>query len=269
MTTSSTELVERAKAAISSGYMIATDRELAQTLVTALSAAEAEAASWKADAASEFLKRQGVEAELAVAREALGGVKSKLIAAESTMVHNGWWTNSAGYVTDAALWIDQAWGEADACLAALACEGEAVSQSQPIAAPSSGRPEQHSDGWRDIASAPTDRSVIVRTKGGLIFRAAFDGEVEGPDGPCWAWQADEDLHPRCWTDAICWSSNEDDEPSDPPAYWMPLPAPERCAVCGASDPDGPEGDELCRYPACGPGCFRELGRSVPPHGSGP
>lgn len=78
------------------------------------------------------------------------------------------------------------------------------------------------EGWHPIISAPTDGTpIIVQTRCGAIFKA------EASDGVCeegWAWIAsDEGVHPRCWTNGVCWSENEDYEPSDPPILWIPAP----------------------------------------------
>ena len=99
-------------------------------------------------------------------------------------------------------------GVALACISTL--EGEAKSAS---------------GGWRDIASAPRDNShVIVRTALGRVFSAFMGTPVVGESGDDLAWTAaDEGIHPPCWTDGICWSSNEDEEPSDPPVAWLPIP----------------------------------------------
>jgi len=76
-------------------------------------------------------------------------------------------------------------------------------------------------GWQPIETAPKDGTcVVMLTRGGSVVRASF-GNL-GDDA--WTWIAtNDDEHPKCWTDGACWESNEDDEPSDQPVYWMPLP----------------------------------------------
>lgn len=82
-------------------------------------------------------------------------------------------------------------------------------------------------GWRPIAEAPRDGTrVVVYTTGGHALVASWQFACcIGSDGTeADAWMA-QGIHPRCWTDGICWERNEDDEPSDAPTHWQPLPAP--------------------------------------------
>ncbi|WP_300573428.1 hypothetical protein [Phenylobacterium sp.] len=80
------------------------------------------------------------------------------------------------------------------------------------------------DGWKPIETAPREEDVIVRTAGGSVFGAALVYGVEDEEGSAWAWTvSDGEPHPPCWSDGVCWSENEDSEPSDPPVGWMPLP----------------------------------------------
>lgn len=95
--------------------------------------------------------------------------------------------------------------------------------------------EPRGTAWRDMESVPTDGTkVILFTAGRCVVKAFLDENgAEGKDGPCDVWKAaEEGQHPYCWTDGLCWDRNADDEPSDPPILWMPLPA--------APDPTPPD-----------------------------
>ncbi len=79
--------------------------------------------------------------------------------------------------------------------------------------------------WRTMDWAPKDGTPIrVRTS-----RRQFDvswqtGLVDDHDQECGAWHAEKvGDHPPCWTDGICWASNEDGRPSEQPQAWQPLP----------------------------------------------
>jgi len=81
-------------------------------------------------------------------------------------------------------------------------------------------------GWKPIETAPSDTPVIVITAEGRIFKAIYKpGVAENEQGSCGAWCTVEetDPHPACWTDGMCWASNEDGVPSDAPAGWLPAP----------------------------------------------
>jgi len=75
--------------------------------------------------------------------------------------------------------------------------------------------------WQPIETAPRDGTEVWLRAGAYEFRAyAQDLDVE--EG-YWAWvSAQEDDTPPSWTDGICWSRNEDDEPSTPPTHWRPV-----------------------------------------------
>ncbi len=78
------------------------------------------------------------------------------------------------------------------------------------------------DGWLPIKTAPYGTPVVVLTERGQIFKAQRDCI---DDCPTWRTCEEWDVCPPCWSDGVCWGSNEDDEPSDPPEFWMPLPQP--------------------------------------------
>lgn len=82
-------------------------------------------------------------------------------------------------------------------------------------------------GWQPIETAPKDGTIIVLyTAGGNAFVARWEDAIveNAADETIGAWRGAL-LYPDCWTDGICWERNEDDEPSDPPAHWCPLPDP--------------------------------------------
>lgn len=65
------------------------------------------------------------------------------------------------------------------------------------------------------ATPPAFEPVVVRTAAGRVF-AAYVGH-----NGVWS-AADLVVRPPCWTDGICWQSNEDGEPSDPVVAWWPM-----------------------------------------------
>jgi hypothetical protein len=80
--------------------------------------------------------------------------------------------------------------------------------------------------WQPIETYPNDgHPVQVRTRGGYVLKAFLGSCIcEGPEGPVDAWAASiEGDNPPCWTDGICWESNEDEKPSDPPVEWREHP----------------------------------------------
>ncbi len=85
--------------------------------------------------------------------------------------------------------------------------------------------------WQPIESAPKDGTVIkVRCEFGnhaIEFEAYWDAVGEAVDGgTAHGWVAEnQDEHPECWHDGVCWASNADENASWPPCSWMPLPLP--------------------------------------------
>ena len=84
-------------------------------------------------------------------------------------------------------------------------------------------------GWQPIESAPKDGTPIqVKIPGhgsdNLIrWSEGFMDEHENPCG-CWEWAGDNEP-PECWTDGVCWASNEDHVASVQPTEWkLPTPA---------------------------------------------
>lgn len=81
--------------------------------------------------------------------------------------------------------------------------------------------------WRPIDDeARNGQPWLIQTAGDRVFKAQWiEGICEDGNGHgVGAWVAvDEDVRPSCWTDCICWDSNEDEVPSDPPVKYAPLP----------------------------------------------
>lgn len=79
--------------------------------------------------------------------------------------------------------------------------------------------------WMPIETAPLDGTVIIaRIPGyGDKNRICAITVVDDNDLETWAWFYVEGKSPPCWTDAVCWASNEDEEPSVQPTHWMPEP----------------------------------------------
>lgn len=80
-------------------------------------------------------------------------------------------------------------------------------------------------GWLPIETAPKDGTVIMlQTSGRHILAARWEsGFINSDEEPCNCWvEAYEDTAPESWTDGVCWASNEDEEPSDPPIRWAPM-----------------------------------------------
>lgn len=82
--------------------------------------------------------------------------------------------------------------------------------------------------WQPIETAPRDgTAILVKTVGDHYLEAYWgDSLMNKAEHFCSGWFANkEDNHPACWTDGVCWESNADEEPSDPPILWTPLPEP--------------------------------------------
>lgn len=81
--------------------------------------------------------------------------------------------------------------------------------------------------WKPISTAPMDGTrVRLRTMGGFELVGFFTGGfVNSGEQDCGCWQAaEEGKHPKCWTDGVCWASNDECLPSDPPTEWAPCHA---------------------------------------------
>ena len=79
--------------------------------------------------------------------------------------------------------------------------------------------------WQPIKTAPRDTPVVIRTELGRIFAARLmpDAAIDDDNNTCDAWGSEhEGLHPDCWTDGMCWTTNGDGDESDQPVSWLPL-----------------------------------------------
>jgi hypothetical protein len=79
------------------------------------------------------------------------------------------------------------------------------------------------NGWHWMRTAPRDGTRIVVEAGGMVFPAFWgDGllNMRGEDVGGWH-AAEEDKHPPCWSDGICWESNAEGQRSAQPEAWRP------------------------------------------------
>lgn len=79
--------------------------------------------------------------------------------------------------------------------------------------------------FNPIDTAPLDGTPVeVKTAGGFTFKAAFQdhGFMNELEEECGCWVAEGEGEPECWTDGVCWESNADERPSDPPIGWCNL-----------------------------------------------
>lgn len=83
--------------------------------------------------------------------------------------------------------------------------------------------------WQDIETAPKDgTSIQARIPGHgednvIAWHSGFL-DADEQDCCCWVFTTEKEP-PECWTDGVCWASNEDEVPSVQPTHWQPLPAP--------------------------------------------
>jgi len=71
-------------------------------------------------------------------------------------------------------------------------------------------------------SVPTDKPVRLHLPGGLSFPACLL-PFEGDDRTVWGWVClDEGQAPDDWTEGVCWSVNENGNPSTQPIGWSTL-----------------------------------------------
>ena len=77
--------------------------------------------------------------------------------------------------------------------------------------------------WMPIESAPKDGTIVILKAGDWYFEAYWDF-IDSDTGPMWLAQ-NEGVHPPSWHDGACWSNNADEEQSELPTHWLPLPLP--------------------------------------------
>lgn len=85
--------------------------------------------------------------------------------------------------------------------------------------------------WQPIETAPRDGTAIqarIPWHGDDNIIAWTGGLVDSHDEDAGGWYFLEDQEPPdCWTDGICWASNEDGFQSIEPTHWRPLEEPPR------------------------------------------
>jgi len=82
------------------------------------------------------------------------------------------------------------------------------------------------DGFKTIDSAPKDGShiqVVIPGHGSDNIISWYSGFVNDAEQDCCGWVfMTEQESPSCWTDGVCWESNENCEKSVEPTHWQPL-----------------------------------------------
>lgn len=86
------------------------------------------------------------------------------------------------------------------------------------------RPKIPPRGFNEMASAPTNETILLKTWNGKTFPAKWTGGfLDNEEQDCCCWVATEEgNHPKNWDDGVCWGSNSDCLPSEPPIGWKPL-----------------------------------------------
>lgn len=81
--------------------------------------------------------------------------------------------------------------------------------------------------WQPIKTAPKDGTWIqadIPNNGSDNVVAWLPGLLNDKVEDCGGWQfVTEQEPPPCWTDGVCWESNEDRQPSIKPTRWKCLP----------------------------------------------
>lgn len=76
--------------------------------------------------------------------------------------------------------------------------------------------------WQPMKTAPRDKThVLVQTFEGFAFPAFYDPN-SSLDENMQTCGVHKGFHPPCWSEGACWTSNADQERSDPPVAWKPL-----------------------------------------------
>ena len=81
-------------------------------------------------------------------------------------------------------------------------------------------------GWQPMETAPRDGTAIqaeIPGHGSDNIIAWIDGLMDEHEEDCgsWAFFGDQEP-PQCWSDGVCWASNEDCQPSVQPVAWKAL-----------------------------------------------
>jgi hypothetical protein len=99
-------------------------------------------------------------AEPSAAEEALYAIRNQLSYAKLSLIHNGRWTNEAGYITDAALWIERALSAAHEAIADV--PGFALGPTDTLR---SGVSDKGPGMPSDNPLTPSTRDIEVQVKG--------------------------------------------------------------------------------------------------------
>ncbi len=79
--------------------------------------------------------------------------------------------------------------------------------------------------WQQIETAPKDGTPFqarIPGYGDDNVILWINGLLDDGEEDCGGWcMADEQEPPDCWTDGICWGTNEDGVPSVLPTHWKP------------------------------------------------
>lgn len=82
--------------------------------------------------------------------------------------------------------------------------------------------------WQPMDTAPRDGTAIqaeIPGNGADNIIAWYGGLLDDNEDEVATWMFVEDQQPPpCWTDGICWKSNEDGTASVQPTRWKPLRA---------------------------------------------
>lgn len=83
------------------------------------------------------------------------------------------------------------------------------------------------DNWQPMDTAPRDGTAFqakIPGHGSDNILMWVDGLVDEDGNECgtWAFATEEQEPPDCWTDGVCWASNEDGVASVQPTEWKPL-----------------------------------------------
>lgn len=79
---------------------------------------------------------------------------------------------------------------------------------------------------RPMETVPTDRPVLLHLPRGISFRGELHPFVGSEGEDVYGWVClEEGKSPDNWTDGVCWSVNEDGNPSTKPTGWSEVYRP--------------------------------------------
>ena len=79
--------------------------------------------------------------------------------------------------------------------------------------------------WQSIFTAPKDGTPIqarIDGYGSDNIIAWGNGLLDGESRECGGWNYLTGEPPQCWTDGVCWESNENGNRSVQPTHWKPI-----------------------------------------------